>query len=80
MQHSFGWLFAKSIVKFELCKLSFKMLNECGPVFYNNYLSMEYEMMSTRNKMYLEPVLKYKTAVGKKKFSIQGAEDVAQPS
>lgn len=72
--NAYGWLNAKNVVAFEVSKLTFKILNECGPKVFNNYLNMESKNVCTRNKSYILPPLNVKTQIGKKSFRYRAAK------
>lgn len=66
--NEFGWMVAKNIVSFELAKFTYKIINECAPTFFINYLNLEGLNFNTRNNTYCKPLSCPKTTIGKKSF------------
>lgn len=66
--NNYGWLLAQNVVNFELMKISYKILNECGPTYFKNYLTLANDTKCTRNKTYSEPLLNIKNNIAKKSF------------
>jgi hypothetical protein len=69
------WLTAKNICNFEMSKLAFKMINECGPKYFNNYICLGTKCIrDTRNSSYLEPDLVFKSKIGQKCFMYRASK------
>jgi hypothetical protein len=66
--NEYGWLYAKNMVKFELCKMYYKIMNESCPDMFKNYFNGVKETICTRSSKYMKPGFNCNKAVGKKAF------------
>lgn len=67
------WLYDKDLCKLEVCKLTYKMVNDIGPKFFSNYICQPENLINTRNRTYVQPQ-NSSNSIAKKSFQYRASE------